>query len=141
MSFVGKLKDFVGMPSDEEYEEAMEEEYSERPYINEMSKKNKVVNLNSNANNALQVVLVKPDRFENATDIADHLNEKRTVVLNLEATDKETSRRLIDFLCGVAYANGGKIQRIANATFIITPFNVDMMGEVLDEIESSGVLF
>jgi len=94
-----------------------------------------------NSVSQLQVVLVKPEQFDNAREIADHLNSKKTVVLNLEATSKDTSRRLVDFLSGVAYANGGRLQKIAANTFIITPYNVDMRGEVLDELENSGIFF
>ena len=100
---------------------------------------NKVVNIN--ATTQLQVVLVKPERFEDASTIADQLNAKRTVVLNLESTGKEVSRRLIDFLSGVAYANNGQIKRVANSTFIITPYNVDIMGDLIDELENNGVFF
>lgn len=103
----------------------------------DLTKKNKVVNIN--ATTQLQVVLVKPERFEDASGVADHLNGKRTVVLNLESTNKDVARRLIDFLSGVAYANNGQIKRVANSTFIITPYNVDIMGELLDELENSGV--
>ena len=77
----------------------------EQPEVKQHS--NKVVNIN--ATTQLQVVLVKPERFEDASTIADQLNAKRTVVLNLESTGKEVSRRLIDFLSGVAYANSGQI--------------------------------
>ena len=80
---------------------------------------NKVVNIHTTTQ--LQVVLVKPDRFENAAEIADHLREKRTVVLNLEQTNKDIARRLLDFLSGVAYANEGKIKKVAISTYIITP--------------------
>ena len=69
----------------------------------EPRRSNKVVNIHTTTQ--LQVVLVKPDRFENAAEIADHLREKRTVVLNLESTNKDIARRLLDFLSGVAYAN------------------------------------
>ena len=100
---------------------------------------NKVVNIN--ATTQLQVVLVKPERFEDASTIADQLNAKRTVVLNLEAANKEVSRRLIDFLSGVAYANDGQIKRVATSTFIITPYNVDIMGDLIDELENNGVFF
>ena len=89
----------------------------------------------------LKVVLVKPERFEDASTIADHLNNKRTVVLNLESTNKEVSRRLVDFLSGVAYANNGQIKRVANSTFIITPYNVDIMGDLLDELENNGAFY
>lgn len=100
---------------------------------------NNVVNIN--ATTQLQVVLVKPERFEDASTIADQLNAKRTVVLNLESIGKEVSRRLIDFLSGVAYANNGQIKRVATSTFIITPFNVDIMGDLIDELENNGVFF
>lgn len=94
----------------------------------------KVVNLNSGAQ--LKVVLVSPNQFEEAVEIADHLRDRRTVLMNLERTNKDTSRRLIDFLSGVAYAQDGKVRRIASATYIITPYNVDLMGDHIDEVES-----
>ena len=100
---------------------------------------NKVVNIN--ATTQLQVVLVKPERFEDASAIADQLNAKHTVVLNLESTGKEISRRLIDFLSGVAYANNGQIKRVATSTFIITPYNVDSLGDLIGELENNGVFF
>ena len=78
---------------------------------------------------------------ENAAEIADHLKDKRTVVLNLEQTNKDIARRLVDFLSGVAYANEGKIKKVANSTYIITPYNVDIMGDLIDELESSGMYF
>lgn len=101
--------------------------------------RNKVVNIN--ATTQLQVVLVKPERFDDASTIADQLNAKRTVVLNLESASPELSRRLLDFLSGVAFANHGEVQRVANATFIILPSNVNLMGNLLDELEDSGVYF
>jgi cell division inhibitor SepF len=89
----------------------------------------------------LQVMLMKPDRFESAAEVADHLREKRTVVLNLESANKDISRRLIDFLSGVAYAQEGKIKKVANSTYIITPYNVDILGDLLDELEGAGMYF
>ena len=76
---------------------------SESSYAEDDRRSNKVVNIR--AATQLQVVLVKPEKFEDASAIADHLREKRTVVLNLESTNKEIARRLLDFLSGVAYAN------------------------------------
>ncbi len=100
---------------------------------------NKVVNIK--AATQLQVVLVKPDKFEDASAIADHLRDKRTVVLNLESTNKEIARRLLDFLSGVAYANEGKIKKVAISTYIITPYNVDILGDLIDELENNGLYF
>ena len=67
--------------------------------------------------------------------------DKRTVVLNLEQTNKDIARRLIDFLSGVAYAQEGKIKKVAVNTYIITPYNVDLMGDLIDELESNGLYF
>lgn len=99
---------------------------------------NKVVNIG--ATSQMKVVLVRPERFETAAEIADHLREKRAVLMNLEQTNKDISRRLIDFLSGVAYAQDGKIKRVAANTYIITPYNVDLMGDdLMDELETNGV--
>ena len=100
-------------------------------------RRGKVVNIA--ATTQLKVVLVKPERFENASEIADHLREKRTVVLNLESTNKDVARRLIDFLSGVAYAGEGKIKKVAANTYIITPYSVDIMGDLIDELENNGL--
>lgn len=147
MGIVDKFKNFIGYPDDDYYEELdgntiraneAEDEYNPASVAAE-KRSNKVVNIH--ATTQLQVVLVKPERFEDASGIADHLNAKRTIVLNLESANKDVTRRLIDFLSGVAYANNGQIKRVANSTYIITPYNVGIMGDLLDELESSGVFF
>ena len=113
--------------------------YSSTALMDEERRCNKVVNIR--AATKLQVVLVKPEKFEDASSIADHLREKRTVVLNLESTNKEIARRLLDFLSGVAYANEGKIKKVAISTYIITPYNVDILGDLIDELENNGMYF
>lgn len=145
MGVFDKLKDFIGVGEEDDYEDEevdfLQKDNSEdRPKaLSETRRSNKVVNIHTTAQ--LQVILVKPERFDDAASIADHLNEKRTVVLNLESTNKDVSRRLVDFLSGVAYANGGQIKKVANSTFIITPYNVDILGDLIDELESNGVFF
>lgn len=147
---MGSIKTFIDWVKGEDQEDDFEE-FIPKPravspeeslsYSADSStrKNNKVVNIN--ATTQLSVVLVKPDRFENAADIADHLKERRTVVLNLEQTNKDVARRLVDFLSGVAYANEGKIKKVANSTYIITPYNVDIMGDLIDELENNGLYF
>ena len=105
--------------------------------VTEFRRSNKVVNIN--ATTQLSVVLVKPEKFENAAEIADHLIDRRTVVLNLEQTNKDVARRVVDFLSGVTYAQDGKIKKVANSTYIITPYNVDIMGDLIDELENNGL--
>ena len=153
MSMFEGFKNMLGInqdPEDDEYLDGGEDEVfaggnqgqtapDAYAQTEETRQRNKVVNIN--ATTQLQVVLVKPERFEDASAIADQLNAKRTAVLNLESTNKQVSRRLIDFLSGVAYANNGQIKRVATSTFIITPYNVDIMGDLIDELENNGVFF
>ena len=117
-------------------EPVFEREERERP-IRRAPKSDKVLNIHTTTQ--LQVVLVTPERFDEAPEIANHLNERRPVVLNLESTNREIARRLLDFLSGVAYANSGQIKRVANSTYIITPYDVDVMGDLLDELENNGM--
>lgn len=151
MALRDTLRNLIGIPDDNydnEYDDDMQagnveqDEYDTQMPVSSSSadrKHNKVVNIH--ATTQLAVVLVKPERYEDAASIADHLNAKKTVVLNLEQTSKDVARRLIDFLCGVAYANNGQMKRVANNTYIITPYNVDIMGDLLDELENNGVIF
>ena len=122
-------------------EKARDREVSSNVYDQNANERrnNKVVNIHTTTQ--LQVVLVKPDRFEAASEIADHLREKRTVVLNLESTNKDIARRLLDFLSGVAYANEGKIKKVAISTYIITPYNVDILGDLINDLENNGLYF
>ena len=129
-------EDDVPPPPPPREEPSRRREYQEPPRRNTGGK---VVNIH--ATTQLQVVLVKPERYENASEIADHLRDKRTVVLNLEKTQKDVARRLLDFLSGVAYAQEGKIKKVALQTYIVTPYNVDIMGDLIDELENNGLYF
>ena len=97
--------------------------------------------VNINASTQLQVVLVRPDSFDSVGQIADHLRERRAVLLNLEQTEKNVARRLVDFLSGCAYALDGKIKKVATSTYLVTPFGVDIMGDVMEELENNGMYF
>jgi len=101
-------------------------------------KEGKVVSLGSSN---MQVVVLKPERFETAAEIVDHLREKRAVLINLETTPKDVTRRLVDFLSGAAYALDGKVKKVAANTYIITPPSVNLMGDLMDELETNGVYF
>lgn len=158
-NFVDKIKQMWNTPDDEfeyedkydEPEEKDEDEYDEEDYYEEepvpketpripfIGGGNKVVNINTTTK--LQVVLFKPDRFSDETrNIADELMKSHTVVLNLENTNKDNSRRIIDFLSGAAYASRGKIKRVATSTFIIIPNSVGLTGDdLLGELENNGV--
>lgn len=150
---VQKFKE-IWTPSDDEFEYDYNEDQKDDNNEENLNRNNKVFKraaasaseskvVNIHATAQLQVVLFKPERFgEDTRAIADELIKMHTVVLNLENTNKDVSRRIIDFLSGVAYANSGKIKRVATSTYIITPYNVDLTGDdLLDELENNGVYF
>ncbi len=152
MKLFENIKEFFFAPEDEELDQAdvpvRHTNHSERSSYQpsdqdevnsgEGNRRNKVVNIQTTAQ--LQVVLVKPSAFTDAKQIADHLIAKKTVVLNLETASPENKRRIIDFLVGVAYANGGSLKPVANLTYIITPYNVGFIGEdLVGELENNGV--
>ena len=140
MSILDEIKKLTHPYEDEDDDPAeFEDELQERDEFEERrsrydDRRNKVVNIHA-------TTLVKPERFENASEIADQLKDKRTVVLNLESTNKDVARRLIDFLSGVAYAGEGKIKKVAANTYIITPYHVDIEGDLIDELENNGLYF
>ena len=146
---IDKIKEFFGFGEEiadevtDDYADFEETEEAPQRRIRRAEpaakKDDKIVNIN--ATTQLEVVLVKPEAYADGSIVADHLMNRRTVVLNLESTNKEVSRRLLDFISGVAYAINGQIKRIANSTFIVTPYNVGVMGYILDELENSGVYF
>ncbi len=145
MGFLDKLKDKfrdgVFDDEDEEYEEAEEEEEevitapsrNTEPAPAQQPQKAAAasparVKIDGAA---LELKVVKPERYEDVPQIADHLLNRRTVVLNLEASNKEISRRIIDFLSGVAYALDGRLSNVAVNTYLITPSHVTVSGEDL----------
>ena len=110
-----------------------EETYEEFEAINETAD---AVNEAADAGNvrvssgaSIEMIVVKPEKIETVTQIADYLVDKKTILLNLEETNKDTARRLIDFLNGVAYAIGGDLRKVATNTYVITPSNVELSGE------------
>ena len=141
------LKRFLGVnEEDDGYYDDNEDMFPQRSAADDdgyqpepTGKRNKVVNIN--ATTQLQVVLVKPDRFDMVSEIADHLRDKQALVLNLESTNKDVARRLVDFLSGCAYALDGKIKKVAISTYLITPYNVDVVGDLVEELENNGMYF
>ena len=153
MGFIDKIKGAIGT-DDLDYNEYENDElfgdddtetdndYDHNRVDNRKAQAGTNMNSGKMSNNAsIELKVVKPVEYDSVTLIADHLLNHRTVVLNLESTNKDVARRLVDFLSGVAYANNGQIKRVAASTFIITPYNVDIVGDLLDELESNGVYF
>ncbi len=150
MGLLDNIKGYFNAFDDEEIEDEVQEEIIEKKEVKreEVRKAETPRIISGKGKNAafnpsqMQVILVKPERYEDVTSIADHLNDKKTVVLNLESADRDLSRRIVDFLSGATYANHGNIKKISRGTFLIVPNGVDMMGELmLDEFEEGRMYF
>ena len=155
--FMGKFKNMLKQPEEEidydDYYGAEEEEEAapaaEAPAADHFDMDgvqgeeaaDNVINLHDSTK--VQFVLFKPETFDkDITAMADEFIKRNTVILNMEQTNKDVGKRIIDFLSGVAYAHNGKISRVAEDTYIVMPSNVKLSGEdVMDEVESDNIYF
>ncbi len=154
MGIFESIKNIMTIPEEDDFEEIneeIEETPKKKPVYEPVAVKrenqprilgggkSKTIDFNLNQ---MQVILVKPDRYEDSSAIADHLTANKTVVLNLEACESSVSRRIVDFLSGAAYAIGGNVRKVAVSTFIIVPNQVNIQGEVnLDEFGDTNMYF
>ncbi len=146
MSIVNKVLNLIGFETEEDYEEELlgsgefgnstnfEADESETL---DSGKRGKVVKIHTTAQ--LKLVVMQPETFEDARDIANHLKSKKPVVMNLESVDREVARRIVDFLSGAVYALDGNIQKVSNGIFLIAPYNVGIMGDFKDELRNKGI--
>lgn len=146
MSIVNKMLNLIGFDTQDEYEDELIEnsEFSNSKGFDddetetfEGGKRNKVVKIHTTAQ--LKLVVMQPETFEDARDIANHLKSKKPVVMNLESVDREVARRIVDFLSGAVYALDGNIQKVSNGIFLIAPYNVGIMGDFKDELRNKGI--
>lgn len=156
-NILNKISDMIFGPEEydedipEEEEEGTENKFSdpfkrddfkhevkkEDDFIRPYGKKGKVVNITSTTQ--FEVVVLQPEAFEEAKDIADNLKSKKPVIVNLEKIEKEQARRMVDFVSGSAYALGGDIQKISNMIFLVTPYTVGILGDFKDELKNKGI--
>lgn len=133
MSIKNKLKNFFTV--DEEYEYV--EEYDTTTNINRMEQdKGNVVNLSKIQQPTSKVVLCEPRTYSETQEIADHVVNRRAVVINLQRVDHSQRKRIVDFLSGTVYAVNGEIQKLGSETFLCTPDNIDVTGTITDSLEA-----
>jgi cell division inhibitor SepF len=147
---LNKVFNFVGWEAVDEEDEEMEsqdvsgrDDVKDEPvqthYFNSKKQQTggKVVNIHTG--NQFKMVVAQPNTFEDAKDICDHLKNKKPVVINLEGIDKHDAQRIIDFLSGSIYALDGSIQKVSCDIFVIAPNNVDVSGDLNEEIRNKTV--
>ena len=80
--------------------------------------------------NKVQLVLVRPDSFNDAPTIAANMRAKKAVVLNLEGVEKNLARRIVDFLSGCGYALDGSVKKVSQSTYVFCPYNMEVLGDL-----------
>lgn len=78
----------------------------------------------------VQVVLVSPTEYKDASAIADLLRDMKIIVLNLDKTEREVARRLLDFISGVIYSEDANIMKVATNVYMVAPYFVDLLGNL-----------
>ncbi|KIY20694.1 MULTISPECIES: cell division protein SepF [Mesobacillus] len=132
MSLKSKIKTFFFLEDEYDYkdEEMLEEETEPfKPNKQAVQQKQNVVSLQS-VQKASKVILMEPRMYAEAQEIADHLKNRRAVVVNLQRIEQDQARRIVDFLSGTVYAISGDIQRIGMNIFLCTPDNVEVSGNI-----------
>ncbi|SCX87108.1 cell division protein SepF [Alkaliphilus peptidifermentans] len=134
-----KVKYFIGLDVFEEEDELNEEVEIEQEELHTMNsnKKNKVVNIHTKSQ--MKVVIYEPSSFDEAPSIVDNLKSRKPVIINLENIEPELARKFFDFLNGAIYALDGNIQKVSHGIFILAPNNVDIAGNIKDELKNKGV--
>ncbi len=138
----GKVKKFFAMESDElEFDSAQSLELqsiadSQPGYSREQSQGPPIApSLPKGAARKQEIVVFQPGTFNEAQQVAEHIKAHKVVVINMKRTDKDLSKRIIDFLSGINYAVDGHVQKIADNIFLFAPAHIEVT--MVDEAESS----
>ncbi|NLV75721.1 MAG: cell division protein SepF [Tissierellia bacterium] len=136
-----KFKYFIGIDDldfDEEYDEELYDDLEELPVATKTKKmNNKVVNIHTAGN--MKVVVHEPLNYEDAPKIVDDLKMRKTVVVNLEELEPGIKRQIFDFINGGLYSLEGSIQKVSKDIFVLAPSNVELDGNIRDELKNKGV--
>ncbi|MCP8616589.1 cell division protein SepF [Salirhabdus salicampi] len=128
MSIKNKIKSFFAFEDEYEYFEEEVEEEKEAPKPKKQDQHN-VVSLTAMQSTS-KLVLCEPKSYNEAQEIADHLKNRKGIVINLQRVNHEQAKRIVDFLSGTVYAINGNIQKLGEQTFLCVPDNVDVSGAI-----------
>jgi len=139
---IDRVIGIMGFADEEPEEEIVEENDRERNIQEEVrtSRKNAQV-VSIHTQKQMRVVVMEPNSFEEAQNIADQLKTRRPVIVNLENAEKTLAKRIVDFISGTTYALNGNMQKVGNGIFLFVPNNVDISGEMRDELKDKGMFW
>lgn len=128
-----KMMGFMGIDEEGYEEDKPEQDLGLDEPKEQAKRKGTVVSLHTQRQ--VQVVLAEPTSYDEVQGIADNLKNHRSVIVNLERTDPDLSRRVIDFMSGTTYALNGNLQKVGKSIFLFVPNNVDITNELKNELK------
>ena len=141
-NLIDKMIGIMGFADEEMEEDTVEENDKEKNDQEEVrtSRKNAQV-VSIHTQKQMRVVVMEPNSFEEAQNIADQLKSRRPVIVNLENAEKNLAKRIVDFISGATYALNGNMQKVGNGIFLFVPNNVDISGEMHGELNNKGLFW
>jgi len=135
LNFIGLEENIIEEDAENEMAEASVRQQEElmEPNFRSKSRKGKVVNIHTAS--YIKVVVYQPLSFDDTQNIVDNVKNRKPVVVNLENLEIDLAQRVLDFLSGAVYALDGSIQKVSRGIFILAPDNVDVSGNILDEVK------
>ena len=124
-----KLKNLFSYNGDDDNLMGTEDEYYS------MSEEEAIKEADKSGN---KMILLEPRAFSESQQIADHLKNRNSVVVNLKRVTTEQAKRIIDFLSGVIYAIGGSMQKIGVGIYVCAPKNVNVQGKITDDSDKTS---
>ncbi len=128
-----KVLSFLGLMEVTEEEEVIDES----EFVRSPARKGAVLNLHSTKN--MRLVIIKPLEFQEAQQIVEHIKNRKPVLVNLEETDKNEAKRIIDFIAGATFALDGNMQKVSQQIFIFAPAQVEVSAEIRKELSGRGM--
>jgi len=135
--FWEKALSFLGLVEETEEEEI----YDDTEFIRPQARKGAVLNLHSGkqSSKSMRLVILKPREFHEAQQIVEHIKNKKPVLVNLEETEKDECKRIIDFISGATFALDGNMQKVSQQIFVFAPAHVEVNAEIRRELIDRGV--
>jgi cell division inhibitor SepF len=136
MSFLGLADEEPPRREEEQLEEQQQQmAQQQQDGVVPLKRQGTVVSLHTQKQ--VRVYLAEPETYDDAQSIADHLRNRRPVVVNLHKAPHDVAKRVIDFISGCTYALGGTLQKLGHNIFLCAPENIDIQGQISDLMEGT----
>lgn len=136
LNWIGVEEDVVESDNDFQEDDSQQDEELIESNFKSKNKKGKVFNIHTPS--YIKVVVYQPLTYDDTQNIIDNLKNRKPIVVNLDALDKDLAQRVLDFMSGAAYALDGTIQKVSKSIFVLVPSNVEIIGNIPDDLKGKS---